>query len=65
MRSSRSNRSNVIRGTALLCVGWLVLAAPTAVSAQGPPGGLVQGGDPPELLLLYTGDVIGYLEPCG
>ncbi len=68
MRSSHSyhsERPEVIRRAALLCVGWLALAAATVVSAQGPPGGLIQSGKPPELLLLYTGDVIGYLEPCG
>jgi len=30
-----------------------------------PEGGLVAGGKAPELDLLYTGDVIGYLEDCG
>ncbi len=28
-------------------------------------GGLVKEGNPPGLFLLYTGDVIGYLDPCG
>ena len=28
-------------------------------------GGLIKDGQPPALFLLYTGDVIGYLEPCG
>ena len=28
-------------------------------------GGLVPGGDPPDLFLLYTGDVIGFIDPCG
>jgi 2',3'-cyclic-nucleotide 2'-phosphodiesterase (5'-nucleotidase family) len=30
-----------------------------------PEGSLVAPGKPPELDLLYTGDVIGYLEDCG
>ncbi|HEX4823218.1 MAG TPA: hypothetical protein VFV19_02790 [Candidatus Polarisedimenticolaceae bacterium] len=30
-----------------------------------PDGGLVAAGKAPELELLYTGDVIGYLEDCG
>ena len=43
--------------------------APTAGSA--PRGSLearkalVATGDSPDLFLLYTGDVIGYLDPCG
>ena len=27
--------------------------------------GLIRDGAPPDLLFLYTGDVIGYIEPCG
>ena len=31
-----------------------------------PPGGvLVAPGPAPDLALLYTGDVVGYIEPCG
>ena len=30
-----------------------------------PNGALVAPGAPPEIDLLYTGDVIGFLEPCG
>lgn len=31
-----------------------------------PPGAvLVAPGNAPDLVLLYTGDVLGYLEPCG
>ena len=26
---------------------------------------LIATGDTPDLFLLYTGDVIGYLDPCG
>ena len=44
----------------LVGIGSLVATAPRAQS-----GGLVPGGDPPELILLYTGDVIGYVDPCG
>ena len=49
-----------------LALGWLVVALASPVAAQQPPGGaLVIGGPAPELFLLYTGDVIGYLDPCG
>ncbi len=30
-----------------------------------PDGALVAAGKAPELELLYTGDVIGFIEPCG
>ncbi len=48
-------------------------ASPTTASAQPavprsldvPDGALVAAGKAPELDLLYTGDVIGYIEPCG
>jgi hypothetical protein len=32
---------------------------------QVPPGALVPQGPPPALTILGTGDVVGYLEPCG
>lgn len=28
-------------------------------------GGLVKGGDPADLIMAFTGDVIGFLDPCG
>jgi hypothetical protein len=48
-------------------------AAPAAVPAAPsvprtldvPDGALVAAGKAPELDLLYTGDVIGFIEPCG
>ena len=30
-----------------------------------PDNALVAAGKAPEIELLYTGDVIGYIEPCG
>ena len=44
---------------ALVAFGTLPLWA----EAEG--SGLIKGGEPPALLLLYTGDVIGYVDPCG
>ena len=38
---------------------------PTARSLDPPAGALVVAGNPPDLIFLYTGDVIGYIEPCG
>jgi hypothetical protein len=48
-----------------LALGWLVVALASPVAAQQPAGALVISGPAPELFLLYTGDVIGYLDPCG
>ena len=39
--------------------------AQVSASHSPPSGALVAPGDAPELTLLYTGDVIGYLDPCG
>jgi hypothetical protein len=30
-----------------------------------PPGTVVSPGMTPDLVFIYTGDVIGYLDPCG
>ena len=39
---------------------------PPALSPdQIPPGALVPPGTPPALTFIGTGDVVGYLEPCG
>jgi hypothetical protein len=41
-------------------------AAPTIPRTLDiPNGALVAPGPAPEVDLLYTGDVIGYIEPCG
>ena len=44
-------------------------AAPAAPSIPRPldvpDNALVAAGKAPEVDLLYTGDVIGYIEPCG
>jgi hypothetical protein len=34
-------------------------------SLDVPDGALVAPGKAPELDLLYTGDVLGYIDPCG
>jgi len=46
-----------------LAIALLAMAAPGA-RAQSPEA-LIAGGPAPDLILLYTGDVIGYLGPCG
>jgi len=46
-------------------VSAIALAAGLAPGAVGQGPDLVNGGVKPDLFLLYTGDVIGYLDPCG
>jgi hypothetical protein len=36
-----------------------------ARSLEPPAGALVAAGGAPDVIFLYTGDVIGYIEPCG
>ena len=44
----------------------IVLAFLPTAAAQAPTGdGLVEVGSRPDVVLMYTGDVIGYLAPCG
>ena len=54
-------------GLATVVAALLAFASPSTAVAQGitGPTGLVPGGDPPDVMLLHSGDVIGYLEPCG
>jgi hypothetical protein len=33
--------------------------------AAAPRRSLIASGETPDLFLIYTGDVIGYLDPCG
>jgi hypothetical protein len=47
-------------------------AAPAPQTAPAPQAGqapadrpLIEGGPTPDVILMYTGDVIGYLDPCG
>ncbi len=61
-----------LRAAALLVVAGWVHAQQTAPGPSSTPrslaipgGALVAPGKPPDLTILYTGDVVGYLEPCG
>ncbi len=62
----------------LLMAGLAAAQAPSLVAPVVPPaapsvprtldvpdGALVAAGKAPELDILYTGDVIGFIEPCG
>ncbi|NIM01072.1 MAG: hypothetical protein GTN89_09225 [Acidobacteria bacterium] len=46
--------------TRLAVLGLLALSWTTVHAAA-----LVPPSDPPAVALMYTGDVIGYLDPCG
>lgn len=57
---------------AVLFVGWTAaqVGAPPAAVPPGevlapPAGALVAPGDPADATIVFTGDVIGYLDPCG
>ena len=60
MRIGRNGASRRIAATALG-----LAAVTTLAQAQSSGGGLIRDGAAPGLELLYTGDVIGYLDPCG
>jgi hypothetical protein len=53
-------------GAAVLALGAVWFSSRlTAQEAQEGPSALIQTGERPDFFLLYTGDVIGYVEPCG
>ena len=57
-----------VRKTALGCaLAALALGAPLLAQQQAaaPTGGLISPGEAPQLELIFTGDVIGYIDPCG
>jgi hypothetical protein len=61
------NRSKMIR-VGLLCGALLAGGfGPLSSWAQDAEqaDGLVKGGDPAGLIMAFTGDVIGFLDPCG
>jgi hypothetical protein len=50
----------------LVLAAAVLLAALPGVVPQEPHGAsLIAEGEAPDLFLLYTGDVIGLLDPCG
>jgi hypothetical protein len=62
MSRARTTTAGRITAAAVL----LVLASPVlAQQASAPAGGLIRPGEAPQLSLVYSGDVIGYLDPCG
>ncbi len=59
-------RLRMLAWGAALALGTVVsgLLAQSPVHAQAAQG-LIKDGHPPDLFLIYTGDVIGYIDPCG
>lgn len=51
----------VVAVVVVLAVAALYPATPAPTAGKV----LIAGGRPPDLLLLYTGDVIGNIDPCG
>jgi hypothetical protein len=49
----------------LAALAALMLFLHPPAPAQTKKSGLVAGGEAPDLIMLYTGDVIGYIDPCG
>jgi hypothetical protein len=72
MRRSLRSAALLLATTAALSasVAWAQLLPPSGAasvprSLEPPADVLVAPGPAPDLILLHTGDVIGYLEPCG
>ena len=43
----------------------VVLGLVALFGATAEAGGLIPDSAPPDVALVFTGDVIGYLDPCG
>jgi hypothetical protein len=57
-------RSIVRKALAVTAISASILWAGSQVFAA-PASSLIAPGEPADLTLLFTGDVIGYLDPCG
>ena len=60
----------ILSSLVLATLGWSQTLAQVARPGDKLPDAaartsLIATGDTPDLFLLYTGDVIGYLDPCG
>ena len=61
MTDKRIRRGRTV--ATLLAVALVAaIAAPSIAQTRR---ALIASGDNPDLMLLYTGDVIGYVDPCG
>ena len=55
----------VIAAMSLMLALAAAAQAPTPPAPTAPQAGLIAPGRSPDLEILFTGDVIGFLEPCG
>jgi hypothetical protein len=44
---------------------WAVLGLMTLSGATAQAAGLIPPSAPPDVALVFTGDVIGFIDPCG
>jgi hypothetical protein len=61
--STRFRAAQVAFATAAFVAACFLPAATLAQAEKN--DGLILDTEPPGLFLLYSGDVIGYIEPCG
>ena len=61
--STRPDRALRLAAAATFAAAACLL--PSTSLAQTQNAGLILDTEPPGLFLLYSGDVIGYIEPCG
>ena len=59
-REMESETMRVRHWTCWVVLGLIALAG-TSVQAAG----LIPPSDPPDVALVFTGDVIGFIDPCG
>jgi hypothetical protein len=65
-RGTMMDRRSVARVLLVVALALVIWPGPAPVwAAPASATGLIIPGDAPDLFLLYTGDVIGYLDPCG
>lgn len=49
----------------IFAAGLIVAGIACSVNAWAQVQPIVLPGEPPDLVMFYTGDVVGYLTPCG
>ncbi len=69
MRPARTSSRRLAFALVGCAVATATIGFVVAQTAGGPAPvdrrALIESGDSPDLFLLYTGSVIGYLDPCG
>ena len=79
MRSEERSGGWAAFGVAAVVLAMAPLAGPSLAQSGGtvdpgtpsgrsyvlPPGALIAPGDSPTITMLYTGNVVGFVDPCG